>query len=47
MTDFERIKYYFSKGWAKSPQMQLYVQLGVIKAAEYEAITGHANQATA
>lgn len=36
--DFERLKYYFEKGWAKEQQLQQYVKFGVITQAEYEEI---------
>lgn len=40
MTDFERLKYYWEKGWAKEPQMRKYVQYNVITPEEFEQITG-------
>ena len=40
MSDFERIQYYYSKGWAKKPQLRQYVQYGVITPEEYAQITG-------
>lgn len=40
MTAFERVKYYFDKGWASTDKVRLYVQYGVITAVEFETITG-------
>lgn len=40
MSDYERIKYYYDKGWATKAQVKQYVQYGKITAAEYEQITG-------
>lgn len=40
MTNFERIKYYFDKGWATVTQLRQYVQYGVISQEEFETITG-------
>ncbi|MBN2981976.1 MULTISPECIES: XkdX family protein [Cohnella] len=40
MSNFERIKYYYEKGWAKKPHLLKYVQYNVITPAEYKAITG-------
>lgn len=40
MTNFERIKYYYDKGWATKTQLAKYVQFGVITSAEYETICG-------
>jgi len=38
MTDFERIKYYYDKGWASKSQVGMYVQYGKITPEEYELI---------
>lgn len=38
--DYERLKYYYEKKWAKEPQLRLYVRFGVITAEEYKLITG-------
>jgi len=40
MSDFERIKLYYEKGWATKAQLQKYVQFEKITAEEYEMITG-------
>ncbi len=40
MTDFERVKMYYDKGWATKEQVGQYVGYGVITEAEYEQITG-------
>lgn len=40
MTDFERIKMYYDKGWATKAQVAKYVQYGKITPEEYELITG-------
>lgn len=40
MTNFERVKYYYDKGWATKAQVQKYVQYGVITADEYQTIIG-------
>ncbi|AWB45267.1 XkdX family protein [Paenibacillus sp. CAA11] len=37
--DFERLKYYFEKKWAKEPQLKLYVKFEVITPEEYKKIT--------
>lgn len=47
MSNYERIAYYYGKGWASLTQMQQYVVYGVITAVEYETITGQAYQASA
>lgn len=39
-SDFERIKFYFEKGWASKEQVAKYVQYGVITSEEYEEIVG-------
>lgn len=44
MSDFERIKYYYSKGWAKKPQVAQYTVFGVITPDEYTLITGETYQ---
>lgn len=41
-SDFERIKYYYEKGWATKAQVGMYVQYGVITPEQYEQITGEA-----
>ncbi|RCX22603.1 XkdX-like protein [Fontibacillus phaseoli] len=38
--DFERLKYYYEKKWAKEPQLRQYVSFGVITPGEFELITG-------
>ena len=40
MSNFERVKYYFEKGWATVAQVQTYVQYNVINGEEFEQITG-------
>lgn len=40
MTNFERIKYYYDKGWATITQLRQYVQYNVISPEEFEEITG-------
>jgi len=40
MTDFERIKMYYGKGWATKAQVGKYVYFGKITPAEYYSITG-------
>ncbi|WP_018306359.1 XkdX family protein [Desulfitobacterium hafniense] len=40
MTNFERIKYYFDKGWATVTQLRMYVQYGVISPEEFDTIAG-------
>lgn len=40
MTDFERIKYYYDKGWATIDQLKRYVVYEKITPAEFEQITG-------
>ena len=40
MTDFERIKMYFDKGWATKEQVGKYVSFKKITPEEYELITG-------
>lgn len=40
MTDFERVKFYYEKGWADKNKVKLYVQYGVITTEEYELIVG-------
>ena len=44
MTNFERVKYYYEKGWATKAQVAKYVQFGVITPEEYELITGEVYQ---
>ena len=38
--DFERLSYYYEKGWAKEAQLHQYVEFGVITQEEYTTITG-------
>lgn len=38
--DFERLKYYYEKKWAKEPQLRQYVSFGVISPEDFELITG-------
>ncbi|MEF2964921.1 XkdX family protein [Paenibacillus sp. M1] len=38
--DFERLKYYYEKKWAKEGQLRQYVSFGVITPEEFELITG-------
>jgi uncharacterized XkdX family phage protein len=40
MTDFERIKFYYDKGWCSKEQLRKYVEFGVITIQEYELICG-------
>lgn len=40
MTEFERIKYFYDKGWATKAQVAQYVVYGVITPEEYQLITG-------
>ena len=40
MTNFDRVKMYYDKGWATKAQVGQYVGYGVITAEEYETITG-------
>jgi len=40
MSDFDRIQYFYSKGWAKKPQVAQYVSFGVISPEQYKEITG-------
>jgi hypothetical protein len=40
MTDFERVKLYYDKGWATKVQIGRYVYFNVISTEEYELITG-------
>lgn len=40
MTDFERIKMYYDKGWATKVQVGKYVYFSKITAEEYQSITG-------
>lgn len=47
MSNFEKVKYYYEKGWAKVAQVKMYVQYGVITAEEYQTIVGEPYQATA
>lgn len=38
--DFERLQYYYEKGWAKNEQLKQYVKYGVITPEQYKTITG-------
>ena len=40
MTDFERIKFYYDKGWADVEKLRLYVQYNVITSDEFTLICG-------
>lgn len=40
--DFERLKYYYEKKWAKESQLRQYVSFGVISPEDFELITGSA-----
>lgn len=40
MTEFEKVKYYYDKGWATKEQVAKYVVYGKITPEEYEIITG-------
>jgi len=40
VTDFERIKMYYDKGWATKAQVARYVSFGKITPAQYLEITG-------
>lgn len=40
MSDFERIKTYYDKGWASKAQVRQYVAYGKITPEQYEEITG-------
>ncbi len=40
MTDFERIKMYYDKGWAMNAQVGRYVYFGKITPEQYTLITG-------
>ena len=42
MTDFERIKMYYDKGWATKTQVAKYVYFGKITHEQYALITGDA-----
>lgn len=44
MTNFERLKFYYEKGWATKEQLRMYVQFNVITPAQYEEITGEVYQ---
>lgn len=47
MSDFERISYYYAKGWAKVSQLRQYVVYGTISAAQYQEITGQPYEGSA
>lgn len=38
--DYERLLYYYSKGWATEEQLRMYVKYGVITPSEFTLITG-------
>ncbi|MFS0556863.1 XkdX family protein [Brevibacillus sp. 179-C9.3 HS] len=40
MTDFQKWKYYYDRGWANDSQLQQVVSFGKISAEEFETITG-------
>lgn len=40
MSDFDRIKYYYDKGWATKAQVKQYVVYGKITPEQYTLITG-------
>lgn len=40
MTDFERVKMYYDKGWATKEQVHTYVDYGKITEEEYLQIVG-------
>ena len=40
MTNYERIKMYYGKGWATKAQLKMYVSFEKITPEEYELITG-------
>lgn len=42
MTEYEKVKYYYDKGWASKEQVAKYVQYDKITPEEYEMITGEA-----
>lgn len=42
MSDFERVKMYYDKGWATKAQVARYVNFGKITPEQYEEITGDA-----
>lgn len=44
MTNFEKWKLYYEKGWATKEQLRLVVQLGGLSEDEYEAITADDKQ---
>lgn len=39
MTDFDRIKMYYDKGWATKDQLKKYVTFGKITPEQYQEIT--------
>ncbi|WP_082790168.1 XkdX family protein [Paenibacillus sp. GM2] len=39
-SEFERLSYFYEKKWVSDVQLKLYVQFGVITAAEFKVITG-------
>jgi hypothetical protein len=40
MTDFQRVEFYYKKGWASKEQLRQYVQFYIITSTEYQTITG-------
>lgn len=40
MNDFEKLTYYYQKGWANLEQLKLYVAFKVITPEQYTLITG-------
>ncbi len=40
MTDYERIKMYYDKGWCDLSKLRKYVEFNVITSQEYELISG-------
>jgi len=40
MSDFERIQFYYSKGWATVSQLRKYVAYNTITPEQFEMITG-------
>ncbi|RJX40046.1 XkdX family protein [Paenibacillus pinisoli] len=40
MTDFERVKFYYEKGWAQIPDLRQYVAFNKITPEQFGIITG-------
>lgn len=40
MSNYNRIRLYYERGWASETQMRAYVQYGIITPTEYEEIIG-------